>query len=62
MSELIDEDVVGVCTKSPVAVEMDFQPPDMASLGLVYSNFPKERKIARWIREQKLSQIPTLDL
>jgi hypothetical protein len=49
MSELIDEDVIGVCTKSPVAIETGFRPPDLASLGLVYSNFPKERKIARWI-------------
>jgi hypothetical protein len=49
MSELIDEDVAGVCTKSPVAVEMGFRPPDLAGLGLVYSTFPKERKISRWI-------------
>jgi hypothetical protein len=49
MSELIDEDVVRVCTKSPVATEKGFRPPNLASLGLVYSTFPKERKVSRWI-------------
>jgi hypothetical protein len=44
-----DEDVIGVCTKLLVAVKIDFQPSDLASLGLVYSSFPKVRKIARWI-------------
>jgi hypothetical protein len=37
MSELIDEDVAGVCTKSLVAAEMGFRPPNLAGLGLVYS-------------------------
>jgi hypothetical protein len=37
MFELIDEDVAGVCTKSLVAAEMGFRPPNLAGLGLVYS-------------------------
>jgi hypothetical protein len=37
MSELIDEDVVGGCTRAPVAVQESSQPPDLANLGLVYS-------------------------
>jgi hypothetical protein len=41
MSKLINEDIVGVCTKSLVAIETGFRPPDLASLGLVYSNFPQ---------------------
>jgi hypothetical protein len=31
----LDKDVVGVCTKLPVAVKIDFQPSDLASLGLL---------------------------
>jgi hypothetical protein len=58
--ELIDDDVVGVCTKSPVAVKIDFQPPELASLGLVYSKFPKEKKIARWILKIRTLSDPYL--
>jgi hypothetical protein len=49
MSELIDEDVARVFTKSLVAAEMGFRPSDLASISLVYSTFPKERKVCRWI-------------
>jgi hypothetical protein len=49
MSELIDEDVVRVCTKSLVAAETGFRQLDLASISLVYSTFPMERKISRWI-------------
>jgi hypothetical protein len=49
MSELIYEDVAGECTKLSVATEMGFHPPDLTSIGLVYSTFHKERKISRWI-------------
>jgi hypothetical protein len=49
MFELIDEDVIGGCTRSPVATEMSSRPPELANLGLVYSNSSEVKEIARWI-------------
>jgi hypothetical protein len=49
MCELIDEDVVGGCTREPVAVPKSSRPPDLANLGLVYSNSSEAKEIARWI-------------
>jgi hypothetical protein len=49
MCELIDKDVVGGYTKSSVAAEMSSRPPDLANLGLVYSNSSEVKEIARWI-------------
>jgi hypothetical protein len=49
MSELIEEDVIGGCTRASVAVPESSRPPDMANLSLVYSDSSEVKKIARWI-------------
>jgi hypothetical protein len=49
MSELIDEDIVGGCTRASVAVQESSWPPDLANLGLVYSNSSEVKEISRWI-------------
>jgi hypothetical protein len=48
MSKLIEEDVIGGCTRAPVAVSESSQPPNLANLSLVYSNSSKAKEIARW--------------
>jgi hypothetical protein len=49
MSELIEEDVIGECTKASVAVLESSRPPDLAIQSLVYSKSSKTQEIARWI-------------
>jgi hypothetical protein len=49
MSELIEEDVVGRCTRAPVSALGGVQPPDLAILCLVYSISSEVKEIARWI-------------
>jgi hypothetical protein len=56
MSEFIDEDVFGGCTKSPVTTEMSSRPRDLANLGLVYSKSSEVNEMARWIWELSSSQ------
>jgi hypothetical protein len=38
MSEIIEEDVVGGCTRALVAVLESYRPPNLANLSPVYSN------------------------
>jgi hypothetical protein len=49
MSELIDEDAIGGCTRASVAVPEISRPPDLANIGIVYSNSSEAKEIARWI-------------
>jgi hypothetical protein len=49
MSELIEGDVIGGCTRVPVVVLGGIRPPDLANLRLVYSISSKVKRIARWI-------------
>jgi hypothetical protein len=56
MSELIEEDIIGGCTRAPMAVLGCVQPMDFASLHLVYSISSEVKEIARWIRELSSSQ------
>jgi hypothetical protein len=49
MSELIEEDIVGGCTRAPMVVLGGVQPTDFASLHLVYSISSEVKEIARWI-------------
>jgi hypothetical protein len=49
MSELIEEDVVGRCTRVSAVVLGSIRPPDLANLRLVYSISFEGKEIARWI-------------
>jgi hypothetical protein len=49
MSELIEEDVVGGCTRVPIAMPESYRPPNLDNLSLVYSISSEVKEIARWI-------------
>jgi hypothetical protein len=47
MSELIEKDVVGGCTRASVVELGSIRPPDLANLCLVYSISSEVKEIAR---------------
>jgi hypothetical protein len=49
MSELIEEDVIGGCTRASVAVRESYRQPDLANLSLVYSISTEVKEMARWV-------------
>jgi hypothetical protein len=49
MFELIEEDVIGGCTRVPVVVPGGIRPPNLANLRPVYSISSEVKEIARWI-------------
>jgi hypothetical protein len=49
MSELIEEDVIGECTRAPKVMPEGMQPPYLAILCLIYSISPEVKEIARQI-------------
>jgi hypothetical protein len=51
MFQLIEEDVIGECTRAPEVMPEGIQPPDLAILCLIYSISPEVKEIARQIWE-----------
>jgi hypothetical protein len=49
MSELIEEDVIGGCTRAPEVMPEGIQPLYLAILCLIYSISPEMKEIARQI-------------